>query len=114
MNNTINKDKQDGRQRYWQAHIKALAKSGYSRAEYCRQNNLSFHAMAYWQKKISRTDKLKPLLVPVPLQNQLKQNNNSSNPASLHIVIPGNLSIAVGDNFSPVTLTRLLTVLESR
>jgi hypothetical protein len=35
-------------------------------------------------------------------------------PASLHLLLPGNLSIAVGDHFSPQTLGRLLATLEGR
>ncbi|MFV0437527.1 MAG: IS66 family insertion sequence element accessory protein TnpA, partial [Desulfopila sp.] len=34
-----------GRSRKWQAHVKALAQSGLSRAEYCRRHSLSYHAM---------------------------------------------------------------------
>ena len=36
------------------------------------------------------------------------------NQAELQIILPGKMSVAVGDNFSPATLIRLLTVLENR
>jgi len=38
-------------QRFWRAHINALAKSGLSRSEYCRRHTLSYHAMTYWLRK---------------------------------------------------------------
>ena len=41
------------RRRQMSCHVNALAKSGLSRAEYCRQHNLSYHSMIYWQEKLS-------------------------------------------------------------
>ena len=32
---------------YWQRHVRAQQESGLSRAEYCRQQNLSYHALTY-------------------------------------------------------------------
>ncbi len=48
------KDQQSRNRKHWEAHLKAAAKSGLSRAEYCRRHNLSYHAMGYWHKRLSR------------------------------------------------------------
>ena len=38
----------------------------------------------------------------------------SEDKPGLRVILPGKMSIAVEDNFSPATLKKLLTVLESR
>ena len=97
--------------RYWQAHVQALQRSGLSRSGYCRQHNLSYHALTYWQRKLCRPQRNVTSLVPVPLDRIGVQHGNS---AALRIVLPGRLAIEVGDGFSPATLRRLLATLESR
>jgi hypothetical protein len=99
--------------RHWQAHVKAFAQIGFSRAEYCRHHNLSYYAMIYWQRKLSRSSSNSLTLVPVALQVPEK-NNSVSARAELQLILPGKATIAVGDNFSPATLNRLLSVLENR
>jgi len=56
----------------------------------------------------------KATLVPVTLPAALMRNGGPHNHAELKILLPGKMSVAVGDNFSPATLNRLLTVLENR
>jgi hypothetical protein len=99
--------------RHWQAHVKAFAQSGLSRAEYCRQHNLSYYAMIYWQRKLSESSCNSLTLVPVAL-DVFKKNSNVSARTELQLILPGKATIAVGDNFSPATLNRLLSVLENR
>jgi len=103
--------KQPPPQRHWQAHVKALKKSGLSRAEYCRQHKLSYHALTYWQRKMSRSTET--TLVPVPLERVLKTPGQSKS-SGLKICLTDRLSIEVGDHFSSATLQRVLSVLESR
>jgi hypothetical protein len=100
-------------QRHWNAHVKVFEKSGLSRAEYCRQNKLSYHAMTYWCRRISRKKESQSNLVPVPfhyLQNQQVQPIREP----LRLILPKEMSIEIGDNFSEHTLTKLLAVLEQR
>ncbi len=99
--------------RCWQAHVKALEQSGLSRAEYCRQHKLSYHAMTYWYKRTSRKKESQSNLVPVPfhyLQNQQVQPIREP----LRLFLSKEMSIEIGDNFSEHTLTKLLSVLEQR
>ena len=115
MSKGIETDHQASQQRRWQAHVNAAEKSGLSRAEYCRRNNLSYHAMAYWKRKLSRSNnRHQATLVPVTLPAALMRNGDQHEQAELRILLPGRMSISVGDNFSPATLMRLLTVLENR
>ncbi len=100
---------------HWEAHVKAFTKSGLSRAEYCRQHNLSYHAMIYWQRKLSIKPKRKETtLVPITIGHNMEQHSGQSDNAALKIVLPNQFSIEVGDNFSPLTLSRLLATLERR
>lgn len=100
--------------RHWQAHIKALKESGLSRAEYSRQYNLSYHSLTYWHKKLSKSNKGKVSLVPVTAIHGMKRKSMSSDQAQLKVILPGKFAIEVGDNFSPATLDKLLTVLGGR
>ena len=114
MTKKIRGDKQASLRRRWKAHVNAAEKSGLSRAEYCRRYHLSYHAMTYWQRKPARSNGDKATLVPVTLSDALMRNGGPNNHAELKILLPGKMSVAVGDNFSPATLNRLLTVLENR
>lgn len=103
-------------QRQWQAHVQAFRRSGLSRAEYCRRQSISYHALTYWQRKLSRpgTDRSVPALVPVPLAGNIVTHSSQVSRAVLRVILPGRLSIEVGDGFSPATLSRLLATLEGR
>lgn len=101
--------------RQWQAHVQACRRSGLSRAEYCRQHNLSYHALAYWQRKVFAPQPQRECsLVPVSFQAFPAAKNSGTDKASLQVILPGGYAIAVGDDFSPATLSRLLTILETR
>ncbi len=108
---TDTKNQQTRNRRHWEAHLGAAAKSGLSRAEYCRQHNLSYNAMGYWRKQLS-SEKSRQKIVPVKMA--LIRNNAHPDESGLKIILPGKMSVAVGDNFSPATLDRLLNVLENR
>jgi transposase-like protein len=106
--------KQSRNQRHWQAHVKALCQSGLNRAEYCRQHKLSYHALTYWHRKLSKPSSRATTLVPVPLRHSIRQNPGQAGQATLKVILPGMIAIEVSDNFSLAALTRLLTTLESR
>lgn len=114
MTKRISGENQAKRQRRWQAHVNALEKSGLNRTEYCSQHNLSYHALTYWKRKLSRPSSNKTTLVPVTLPVALMRNGGQHNQAELQIILSEKVSVAVGNNFSPATLSRLLTVLENR
>ena len=96
----------------WQAHIRILEKSGLSRAEYCRQHNLSYHALTYWLRKLSASSSHQPLLVPVPLRQTAILSDRQ--PSGVKILLGGRVAIELTEQFSPAALHRALTVLEGR
>ena len=98
-------------QGYWRRHIRQLQQSGLSRAEYCRQHHLSYHAMAYWQKKLARPGSVSPALVPVPIRNILQ--SHGSKEAGIHIILDNRIRIEVREEFSAATLHKVLAVLEA-
>ena len=101
--------------RYWQAHVKALSESGLSRAEYCRQHQLPYHTLVYWQRKLATKNPQGMKLVPVALPTVSGAMAGSRvDEVGLKILLPGDIAIAVADNFSPATLARLLNTLEAR
>ena len=115
MTTQINKQKnQTGGTQKWQAHLFAQAKSGLSRSEYCRRQEISYHAFGYWRRKLSKTGGNNVALVPITIQAEPRRVIGYGCAADLTLVLPGSMSIAVGDNFSGATLTRLLNVLATR
>ena len=102
----------DHNKRHWQAHLNALNKSGLSRAQYCRQHKLSYRIMSYWFRKLSTPGNNGPSLVPVIIPPNVTQNIRPSSQANLKIILPGKMSVEVGNNFSAKTLTRLLATLD--
>jgi hypothetical protein len=99
-----------GHRRRMNCHVKALAQCGLSRAEYCRQHHLSYHAMIYWQKKLSKAVRCTTTLVPITIDS----NRRSQHRVEMKINLPGGWSVEVGDNFSPKALSSLLATLGNR
>ncbi len=117
MTRQNNEDCQSLSQRHWQAHVTAQKKSGLSRAEYCRQHQLSYHASTYWNKKLSKSKVScrQTTLVPVTLGPSIRRENPLvAVQSTLKIILPDKIAVEVSDNFSPVTLSRLLATLERK
>lgn len=38
---------------YWRRHIRRWRKTDFSRAAYCRNQNISYHRFVYWLRKLS-------------------------------------------------------------
>ena len=95
----------------WQAHLKSWVSSGLSRAEYCRQQNISYHAFKYWEKKLLVKKSSTPAFVSVPAVRIEQSFLSSDESAKLRVDIRGRYRIEVYDDFSPVTLSRLISTL---
>jgi len=108
------REEQLRRMRCWQAHITAQKKSGLSRAEYCRQHQLSYHAATYWNRRLSKTTSQKTTLVPVTFASSIKIDSAPATRSVLKVILPNKIAVEVDDNFSPTTLTKLLMTLERR
>lgn len=96
-------------QRFWEAHINAQAKSGMTRAEYCRQQNLSYWAFDYWKRKC-REKNPAVSFVPVRVQQDYPPKINHSSPVLK--IDTGRFKVEVPDYFSSETLGRILQTIE--
>ena len=97
----------------WQAHLKAWQKSGLARAEYCRQHNLSYHALTYWKKKADRQKKAATHFVSVPAARINQGVIAHNHTAALKIDLGNRLKIEVHDGFTPATLSRIISTLKA-
>lgn len=102
------------RMRLWQARITAQKESGLSRAEYCRQHQLSYHAATYWNRRLSQPATQETTLVPVAFSPSIKINSAPATRSVLKVILPNKIAVEVDDSFSPTTLTKLLATLERR
>jgi len=96
------------KRRYWEQHIEGWRTSGLTRADYCRQHNLSYDRFIYWNRKFRKEPspafiELKSPAVPYP---------KILPPASSLRVSVSRFQIAVDQNFDPATLCRLVSTLE--
>jgi len=98
---------------HWEAHIIAQQKSGLSRAEYCRQHNLSYHAITYWQKKLSEPSRKHTQLIPVPVE-RITQRRLPAATSGIKILLNNRIAIEVSEQFSSKTLSQVVAVLENR
>jgi len=114
MTKQIRRADQLHRMRCWQAHITAQKRSGLSRAEYCRQRQLSYHAATYWNRKLSEPVSQKTTLVPVTFASSIKIDSAPATRSVLKVILPNKIAVEVDDSFSPTTLTKLLATLERR
>ncbi len=110
---TQHKNRINHSRHYWHGHVKAQQESGLSRAEYCRQQNLSYHALTYWQKKLGRSSPPSTALVPVPAE-KIPGLPMSNQGAGVKIILHNTVAIEVTEQFSPLALQRVLSVLEKR
>ena len=110
---TQHKSRRNHSRHYWQRHIRTQQESGLNRAEYCRQQNLSYHALTYWRKKLGKPSPSATALVPVPVENMLRPPIASQG-AGVKILLNNAVAIEVTEQFSPVALNRVLSVLEQR
>jgi hypothetical protein len=99
--------------RKWEAHVKAQGQSGLSRAEYCRRHNVSYHALAYWQRKLHHSDQ-PPVLVQVSTAQRATGNPVKQKCSGVSIRLNNSISIELAKQFSPATLEAVLGVLERR
>ena len=114
MTRPNSRDDQYRNQRYWQAHTTTQKQSGLSRAEYCRQHQLSYHAATYWNRKLSKSASKETTLVPVTLASGIRINSTPVTGSVLKVILPNKIAVEVDDGFSPTTLRKLLMTLERR
>ena len=110
---TQHKSRRNHSRHYWQRHVRAQQESGLSQAEYCRQHNLSYHALTYWRRKLGKPSPSAPALVPVPVEKILRPPVRGQG-AGVKIILNNTVVIEVSERFSPLVLQQVLSVLEQR
>jgi hypothetical protein len=95
--------------RFWQTHIKALATSGFSRSEYCRRHNLSYHTLTYWVRKQKKITSAKPALalVEVPVRPSFPFQSV----AALRLHLDHGRMLEIDPDFDEAALGKILTIL---
>jgi hypothetical protein len=107
---TISDDK---RKQFWNSHLESWAPSGLSQAEYCRRNDLNIPRFRYWKRKLSKKNSLLEFVqLPTGAINstQLLQQNTAA--PSLRITMGSEFTIEVLDDFSPMTLEKVILTLK--
>lgn len=83
--------------RRWQAHLSAQARSGLSRAKYCRDHGISYDAMTYWQKKLvaEKSRNQTATLVPVPLVSPASQERQPEGCFLMQLHLSGDMAVSL-------------------
>ncbi len=99
------------KRRFWQEHLTAWQEADISQAEYCRRNEISSRSFSYWKKKQPQK-RINPVsFVPVPIAPAMAVGNIIGG-NSLCLLLGERYRVEVGDDFSPLTLQKLVRVLE--
>lgn len=103
----------DKRKQFWKSHTDSWAPSGLSQAEYCRRNGLNIACFSYWKRKFSKENlPLEFIQVPsLPVKATQLFQHTGSNP-SLRITMGSEFTIEVLDDFSPMTLEKVILTLK--
>ncbi len=99
------------KQRFWQAHIRAWGKSGFSQNEYCRRNQLNIGQFRYWKKRLAKQLNATLKFVPVPVRSNYQQPNIVGDDSGLSIIIDNAILIRLNNNFNPSTLSKVVATL---
>jgi len=75
MHTPAQADTKAGR-RFWLAHVRALAESGFSRREYCRHHQLSYDCLTYWVRK--HRSGAEPAQLPALVESGVASGNGSA------------------------------------
>ena len=98
------------KKKYWQEHVASWRVSNLSQAEYCRINGLRIYSFNYWRRKESQAADAQPRFFPLVATDHRSVANRSS---ALQLNIQKKrFSIEIGEDFSPIVLSRLIATLE--
>lgn len=98
------------KKQHWQKHVVSWRESNLSQVEYCRLNDLPIKNFGYWKRRESKAVSTHPRFFPLV----------AAGPASVAVrasalqlnIQEKRFNIEIGEDFSPVTLRRLIATLE--
>jgi hypothetical protein len=98
----------------WENYLRAWEKSGLSKAEYCRQKNISYHAFNYWKKRLRKPSSTSHITLVKLEETESVTSSFSKRPVTSQSPIRfwlNEFCIEVGNDFSAATLNQLLHTL---
>lgn len=97
----------DIRTALWQQRINDWNESGVSRAQFCRDHELSYYVFNYWFAKFNSSMPKKNQLVPVVVANRQGPDDQST----LQIKLPNGVCITGVNQYSVDLISRLIAQL---
>ena len=91
---------------FWKDHIENWKESKTNQRQYCRQHNLIPHRFTYWKHKFESSTEL--TLVPIQISEPLMQQSQT-----LQLSIHDKFTIKIPDQFNPVTLEKVIRLIEA-
>jgi hypothetical protein len=98
------------KKQYWREHVASWRASNLSQSEYCRINGLRIYSFNYWRRKESQAAEAQPRFFPLVATDH---RSVAVRVSSLQLNIQEKrFSIEIGEDFSPIVLSRLIATLE--
>jgi transposase len=110
---STSKQRNPVKERFWRRTVRQWQKSGLSVRAFCSQEGLSEPSLYAWRRTLKQRDAEAMALVPVRVVSEPEPA--AADPADavgLELVLGGGRRVRIGPTFDPVTLQRLLRVLE--
>lgn len=100
----------------WESHLRSWKRSELSKAAYCRQKEISYHAFNYWKKRLEEPTPLSPITL-IKLEDTEKvtasfQQSPVTSQSPIRFWVK-DFCVEVGDNFSKTSLVQLIETLRS-
>lgn len=108
------------RLRFWSSHVENYEKTPLTRREYCQRHNLSYHSFTYWRRELKKEGLLKEPEVSVceefvrldSGQMDLSRMFSGSDSGYSIRLKRRDYSVELNNEFSPIALRDLLSVLD--
>ncbi len=111
MANLKSQSRHGHKQRFWQAHLGAWAKSGLSQNRYCRQNNLQSNQFCYWKKKLTEQAAGHVSFVPVPVSQDEEPGCLADGDSGLTLYLDDGIRLEIKSNFNGAALSKVVAAL---
>jgi hypothetical protein len=98
------------KKKYWQEHVASWRVSNLSQAEYCRINGLRTYVFSYWKRKESKAEEVPLRFFPLVTADH-RSIARCASALKLNIQ-EKRFNIEIGEDFSPIVLSRLIATLE--
>ena len=99
------------KRRFWQVHIQAWERSGFSQNEYCRRHQLNSSQLRYWKRKLAAESNCPIEFVPVSISSSRELSKTDSGDSGLSIILDNDIQIRLNNDFSPSSLVKVVAIL---